>query len=948
MPQVTINAVGIAIVCVFVAIVITLSFLPLMTKASSYTPPPKRGSWTPPYSPGTLPNIKPSNPRVCLPGTLGYAGLVTCTRQTDCNACTDSGKNTDALECVTINNTNNQLVNPTTKQLDPPVNIHLYRKGNGVCSGRGIQKTCDDPNAPANCQSYWCDCGSQYASANNDPTNCDIQLLQVTEPGSYCLPSYVNACNPYTSETVLSNTGKGSQWLCQCKYPDLGLFVQNSEGTDCTVPIACGSQEPQLNNGTIVKVLSYQNNDPSCTTPPGSNSSSDWKLCNSFPNYLVSSDVTQNESCMVPTEKTTVKLDDTHSYDMYTVSKLADPTCSVLQFNNTCTVQVAYNTSAPLATQVLRGSGNPDDPILQRVWPPFPELLPIGMQRCPNGWTGDGTVENPCTDSNQKFSFSYLDKYGQWNGKFLSLQDLRNVGYNPNGNKEQDAVPCSTPSDCSAGFACTPAGICAPLCPCPEGFSCVNGVCSKVTDPSCPSAVGIPNTLGAIEWNTVNSACSLAPPCLESAVTLQQVQRSLKNTSNIFPFDATYSNTSCSATVQAPSCTCPIALTPCTKPGPCGSTNSGTCSIQAVSPSVTCTQDSQCAAGQFCNIDTGVCSIGTCQCTPDGAGFQCVDPPATAQCTAVEGSKRRPYDGNLDGPIVDDNNEPLGGACSCNGYQLDVNGNRIPLVPAASLPGTAGEEFMLKWDCVPDPCYVSGSSSAFDPTINQCHCTADSYGRTYYSWNTNNGLPTCQRDPCNPSGTTSTMQVACQTSGDCLKSICYAADADQSNKKCYIFTDQTCSANGGIAQCASVQGVNEEKTVKCLEAADGNFYCAVQDLSRPSCGETSDCSLGVCNPDTKLCTGGCICTGETDAYFTDANPLHSACSNPCLFDPCGSNGVCSVNEDGSYKCTCNFGFSGDSCENRVCKPTDANCSGDSECCNGKCTFDFWYMRTVCQ
>ena len=142
MPKV--NPIAIAVICVLGAVIVTLALLPLMTKPSSYTPPPKRGSWAPPFNPGNLPALKPPLKRVCLPGTLGYNGLVTCYNQNDCTACLDD----KTLECVTVNNTKNQLVDPTTNLLDPPAPIHLYRKANGESSGRGVKKMCYEPNAP--------------------------------------------------------------------------------------------------------------------------------------------------------------------------------------------------------------------------------------------------------------------------------------------------------------------------------------------------------------------------------------------------------------------------------------------------------------------------------------------------------------------------------------------------------------------------------------------------------------------------------------------------------------------------------------------------------------------------------------------------------------------------------------------------------------------------------
>jgi len=915
--------IGIAGLCVLAAAIITLAFLPLMTKQSSYVPPPQRGSWAPPYTPGTLPSVPPTSKKVCLPGTLGYNGLVSCSRQSDCTSCTDNGKNTDALECVTISGTSNQLVDPTTQQLNPPVNVHLYRKGNGLCSGRGTQKSCDDPNAPYNCKDYWCDCGTQYTHAKNDVTNCDIQLLPVTAPGSYCLPSYVNACNPYTSEAVLSNVGSGSQWLCECKYPDSGLFVQNAEGTDCSVPIACGSQQPLIVGGEVVQVLSYQNPDSQCTSITGS---TDWKLCPSYPNQLVSADRTQAIPCPMPTTSTSVPLDDGKlAYVEITPSLLADPACVVAQYNNKCTTLIATNGAGePVASQVLRGSGSANDPLLSRIWPPYPEVLPMNMQRCPDGWSGDGTPKTPCVDG-KGFSLSYLDALGQWNGKFLNVQELRNVGYNG-----PSAVPCTSDKNCDAAtqVCLIGPGVCAPKCngsvDCQNGVPCVNGVCNAVEPQTCGSeltAVGVPGTLGAIPWRTVNSSCQQAPTCVENSLTLQQIPRSLSTPTNIFPVT---SDAPCASsdTSPAPVCTCPLdgQDKSCQHDGDCGA--GGACRVTPIFPQQSCKGNSECTgSNQFCW--NSVCSVGVCKCTLDGKLYNCSVPPSSTPevCGVVNGVRRRPYDGSLDGPPIDsETGNPLGAACGCNGYTTDSLGNTVPLVAGPN------------WTCIPDPCFAPGTTNKYNPYTSRCDCSTG-----YYSWNSPGGAPSCQPDPCAPNGVTSSLSHKCNTDSDCVAenaAVCR-------NNKCYLVLDQPCDSSTDVSSCDNVVPTNNAKSVQCLEMNKA-FTCGVEDPTRPYCNVDTDCALGICNTDTNLCTGGCICGNQTDPFFTDANPLHSACTNPCKFNFCGSNGVCSVDNTGKASCTCNPGYAGDSCEKHICVNLGERCSTDSECCDNHCA---WYPFT---
>ena len=966
MPKV--NPIAIAVICVLGAVIVTLALLPLMTKPSSYTPPPKRGSWAPPFNPGNLPALKPPLKRVCLPGTLGYNGLVTCYNQNDCTACLDD----KTLECVTVNNTKNQLVDPTTNLLDPPAPIHLYRKANGECSGRGVKKMCDEPNAPYNCKDFFCDCGTEYTHANNDPTNCDVQVLSVTEPGSYCLPAYVNACNPYTSDTVLSDVGTGPQWVCECKYNNPQIFQQNAEGTDCSVPIACGAQEPQFVKDKVVKVMKYKSTDSSCTNlmiggvPAPDN---DWKLCDSYPNQLVSSNPGSTSACTVPTDQTTTAIDTKLSYVAYQPSLIADPTCIIQPFTNVCTVQTAFDkNNQVIATQVLRGSGSANDPKLSRVWPPFPDILPIGMQACPDNWSGKGTVQDPCNDgvSPTPFTFSYLDSNGQWNGKYLSLQDLRNEGYTGGTS----ATICGTDSDCKSPQFCSGAGVCVTSCDpsdpskaCSDASPCISGdfkgdFCSHINDDSCRLPgnsvlpVGLSGTLGALKWKTVNSGCVSPPLCIESSTSLQSIKRAWDTPKNLFPVTSDNIGSSTCSNLKAPICECPstILAQTCTDDNGCKTGN--VCNIVPIFAK-SCTADSECHSNhcnggqcsvacntgddcdqttnkQFCS-NAKMCSTGFCGCDVQGSNYTCNNPEDSELCSAVNGFQQNAYDGALDGPVDDVDGASLGAACSCQGFSFDDMGQKVPLIPGAYIDSS------LNWTCVPDPCFIPGANSYYDNTRKQCECGMDSHGSTYYSWNTNDGVPSCQRDPCNPIGSTSPIQVVCKTDDDC-----FIDKVECTNNLCYVWTDLPCKIDTAGTDCA--EGVSGGQSVECLlKESDQQYYCAVQDSTRPTCEQASECSLGICNKTTKLCTGGCVCSGNSAAYFTDANPLHSACTNTCVFNPCGSNGTCqSDKQDSSYTCICNAGFYGTSCENRICLGPGSYCdsSNPSQCCSNVCNYKF--------
>jgi hypothetical protein len=316
-------------------------------------------------------------------------------------------------------------------------------------------------------------------------------------------------------------------------------------------------------------------------------------------------------------------------------------------------------------------------------------------------------------------------------------------------------------------------------------------------------------------------------------------------------------------------------------------------------------------------------------------------------CTALNGEQRRLYNGALDGAVVNDVNLPQGGSCACNGFQLDDRGNKVPLVAAGSM--VAAIDSSNIWQCIPDPCFVEGTNSYYNVETQQCVCGTNSLGNTFYSWNTNNGLPTCQRDPCNPGGVTSPLQVKCGTDDDCSGNsavVCNSAD-----KACYIFTNKSCDPTVPTS-CGSVIGSGGPQDTKCIQQTSTDFYCAVKDRTRTfDCRDSSECALGMCDNTSKLCTGGCICKSPLEPFETDANPLRSACSNPCVFNPCGVNGTCTATGTGdgpkAYTCACQQNFYGDSCELQICKAPDVACVHDMECCNQNCTFKFWPMQYTC-
>lgn len=73
-----------------------------------------------------------------------------------------------------------------------------------------------------------------------------VVQLPFSEPGyGWCLPNIQNrdiTCNSFTSDYVLQEVGDGVyQWGCHCKYPTLFDHADGGTSSDCTHPVACGS-----------------------------------------------------------------------------------------------------------------------------------------------------------------------------------------------------------------------------------------------------------------------------------------------------------------------------------------------------------------------------------------------------------------------------------------------------------------------------------------------------------------------------------------------------------------------------------------------------------------------------------------------------------------------------------------------------------------------------------
>lgn len=306
-----------------------------------------------------------------------------------------------------------------------------------------------------------------------------VRKVSVSTPGSYCMPPYMNKCDPSVSNTVLQTDATGTmRWSCACKSEYTKLLTQKTEGGDCSVPKVCGSLVTQRNPDGSEKMFSVFNHMGEDGIPVFTNKAV-------YPNRLVSwNKLNAREACVAKTITTNTGKDG--GYRVVEVDRAAsDPTCTPQEFSNFCEATVAVHPSSdtPLSgtTMVVRGSGRVGDPLRTRVTPAFFEPVPPGLQRCPdhfvmkasgvcecacvdgapeNTGTCDGrtapckpasgscecasgnevayqlTTRSHCSDdskatTNEEYQSTWhssaWDTHGDWNGAFTCLSDLKNA-----------------------------------------------------------------------------------------------------------------------------------------------------------------------------------------------------------------------------------------------------------------------------------------------------------------------------------------------------------------------------------------------------------------------------------------------------------------------------------------------------------------------------------------
>lgn len=367
----------------------------------------------PSQNPPTIINPVVTRTHTCLPTTTGgeLMHLVQCEQQAECAACTEHVQGYP-LDCVTVTGGNSMTSGNQT--LTHPVTVDVaLPDSEAECSGHGhvvggVCK-CNGNTNPAT--------GECVDSVCYKGDKCNIGFFSVQTAGQYCLPAYLNKCNPSTTDTVLTNEGDATSWACECKPKYAGIFTQAVEGGSCDTQLACGGYGPQV--GSDGEPIKYK-----VGTYTDEASEPHFEEKPVVVNRLTSQDPTHTEPCTAFLRtQPIVTTGEMLPYNEYVVSPESDPTCDVPQWNNKCTV---LSSDGSYIQQVARGSGLPGDPFQQRVSPAYFSPVPPGMQPCPDDFDGQGTPSHPCVNpKNKTQTAQFFTDHGEWNGQVTNLAELR-------------------------------------------------------------------------------------------------------------------------------------------------------------------------------------------------------------------------------------------------------------------------------------------------------------------------------------------------------------------------------------------------------------------------------------------------------------------------------------------------------------------------------------------
>ena len=116
----------------------------------------------------------------------------------------------------------------------------------------------------------------------------------------------------------------------------------------------------------------------------------------------------------------------------------------------------------------------------------------------------------------------------------------------------------------------------------------------------------------------------------------------------------------------------------------------------------------------------------------------------------------------------------------------------------------------------------------------------------------------------------------------------------------------------------------------------------------PNCDEADNCFQVTCSGNGRCVDGTNSFTCSCDTGFTGESCQTDI--NDCVRVNCSGNGRC-VDGTNSYTCSCNPGFTGELCQTNINNCVEVNCSGNGQCVDGidsfNCSCDPGFTGDVC-
>jgi hypothetical protein len=542
---------------------------------------------------------------------------------------------------------------------------------------------------------------------------------------------------------------------------------------------------------------------------------------------------------------------------------------------------------------------------------------------CASGNCVDGyCCDKPCVGECASCAGATLGWAGARNG-ICAAAPTANAGdpscspYACNGTNLTCQIPCLSDADCGPPLYCATNGTCqspkalaatctdckhAPCRNCQSGLFCVDGYCcSEACNAACRSCALTPGTCLPLANADDPPACESAAHTCSAAAECKlkngQWSSNPATCASGFAADGYCCSAACSGgcDVCAQSLGAPVDGT-CTVLAN-GSTGSPSCSPYVCSGAGTCpdscTSDTQCATGFYCDA--------TGHCVGQKALRAACDTAASADCKAAgcrvcaSGQCRDGFCCDL--PCAD----PCDVCAAALGASQDGTCSTAP-------PGYAGDPMCAEYAC-------TGASTGCTGTM----CAGDAQCiPTHYCDPQNHCVPRkAQGDTCNAAAGGDCLQAGCRvcTTGFCADGRC-CADA----------CTTTCLSCGNAAGTCTTFVAQGTEDIGCTgnQACDGAGGCKLD--NGETCGSDGACVFGHC-ADSVCCNTAC----GTDCYSCNLSASRGTCA-PVARDQ--TDGACTGTQacDGSGGCKKVLGTAcglGEEC-------LSGNCV-DGVCCATTCT-----------